>query len=134
MVEVSTFRLYVLRGTYLLIAVGLAQLVWPKLLSHSTEWALKFGDTVGLLSGVQVLAMLGLRYPLKMLPILFFELTWKSVWLLTIALPLWQAGQIDAATEESIFACGLGVVICLVAIPWPYVVHHYVRAPADRWR
>lgn len=67
MSEVSTFRLYVLRAAYLLIAVGLALMVWPRLINHTADWALKHGDTFGSLAGIQVLAMLGIRYPLKMI-------------------------------------------------------------------
>jgi len=134
MPEVSMFRLYVLRAAYLLLAVGLAIMVWPKLLSHTAEWAIQHGDTVSLLAGVQLLSVLGIRYPLKMLPVLIFELVWKSVWLMTIALPLWRAGQIDAGTAESVEACVFGVVICLIAIPWPYAYVHYIRAPGEKWK
>jgi hypothetical protein len=119
--DVSLFRLYILRATYLLIAVGLGFMVWPRLLHHSPEWALRHGDTVGLLSGVQLLALVGLRHPVKMIPLLLFELVWK-------------AGPLTPATSESVFACGFGVVVCLVAIPWPHVVTNYVRSAADRWR
>jgi len=64
-ISVSTFRLYLLRAAYLFIAVGLAVMIWPRIINHTTEWALKNGDTAALLAGVQVLAMLGIRYPLK---------------------------------------------------------------------
>lgn len=134
MSEVSAFRLYVLRAAYALIAVGLALMVWPKMIQHTDGWALKYGDTFGLLAGVQVLAMLGVRYPVKMLPLLFFELTWKSIWLLAIALPLWRANQIDPGTAESIQACVMGVVISVVAIPWRYVWAKFVRESGDGWR
>lgn len=134
MSEVSIVRLYVLRAAYTLIAVGLAIVVWPGVLRHSDAWALKNGDTCALLAGIQVMAMLGIRYPLKMLPLLLFEFTWKSIWLLAIALPLWRAGQVDAATVESVNACVLGVVVCLVAIPWRYVWGRYVVEPGERWR
>lgn len=134
MSEVSVFRLYVLRAAYALIAVGLALMVWPKMIQHTGAWALKYGDTFGLLAGVQVLAMLGVRYPIKMLPLLFFELTWKSIWLLAIALPLWRANQIDPGTAESIQACVMGVVVSVVAIPWRYVWAKFVRESGDSWR
>ena len=134
MSEMSTFRLYLLRATYLLLAVGLGFMVWPRLFSHSSTWALKHGDTFGLLSGIQVLAVVGLRYPAKMLPLLLFELTWKSVWLLAIALPLWRADAVDAGTAESVRACAMGVIVCVVAIPWKYVWLKFVKEPGDRWR
>jgi hypothetical protein len=133
MPEVSTFRLYILRAAYLLIAVGLALMVWPRLINHTADWALRRGDTFGLLAGIQVLAMLGILYPLKMIPLLLFELVWKAIWLVAIAMPLWSAGQIDPGTAESIKACVMGVVVSVIAIPWPYFMAAYVKAPMDRW-
>ena len=40
-----------------------------------------------ILLAMSVLAFLGLRYPVKMLPILLFESMWKLTWLAVIALP-----------------------------------------------
>ena len=134
MSEVSTFRLYLLRATYLLIVVGLGFVIWPGVIHHTSAWALRNGDTAALLAGVSVLAVLGLRYPLKMLPLLLFELTWKSIWLIAIALPLWSAHQIDQQTRESIFAVGMGPVIMSIVIPWPYVLANFVKQRGDRWR
>jgi hypothetical protein len=124
----------VMRGTYLLLAVGLGLMVWPRLVSHSDTWALRNGDTFGLLSGIQILAIVGLRYPVKMLPLLLFELVWKSVWLIAIALPLWRAGALDAGTAESVKACAMGVVVCLVGIPWKLVWEKFVTEAGDPWR
>lgn len=134
MSELSTFRIYVLRATYLLIVVGLGSDVWPALIRHEATWTLWHGVGVSLLSAVTILAALGVRYPVRMLPLLLFELVWKAIWLAAIAAPLWSAGRIDAGTRETILACGLGLVIFPLAIPWPYVVAHFVRAPGDRWR
>jgi len=39
-----------------------------------------------------------------MLPILLFELTWKAIYLIASALPLWSAHQINDATAEDIKA------------------------------
>lgn len=131
---VSTFRLYLLRAMYLLIVVGLGLMIWPRIIHHTTAWALKNGDTASLLAGVSVLAIVGIRYPLKMLPLLLFELTWKTIWMVAIALPLWSAHQIDANTLESIKACGMGVILLPLVIPWPYVFATYVKGRGDRWR
>ena len=132
--ELSTFRLYVLRATYLLIVVGLGSDVWPALLRHPISWTLWHGVGVSLLCAVTLLTALGIRYPVRLLPLLLFELVWKTIWLVAIALPLWSAGTIDAGTRESILACGLGLVIFPLVIPWPYVLAEYVRRPGDRWR
>lgn len=85
-----------------------------------------------MLGGMSALAVLGLRYPLQMLPILFFEMAWKTLWLIRIALPLWHNGQLDAATTETIYEC-LGVVIFPAVIPWDYVFRNYLSKTGDPW-
>ena len=130
--EVSLFRLYLLRAGYLLLVLGLGITVWPAMVHHG-PWTLWHGVGDSVLTAISVLAILGLRYPLKMLPLLFFELTWKSIWLIAIALPLWMAHQIDADTADTIQACLMGVIF-LIVIPWRYVFANYVRQPGDRWK
>ena len=85
------------------------------------------------LAGLGLTAALGLRYPLKMLPILLFELTWKAIYLIAFALPLWSAHQINDATAEDIKAV-LMVVIFIPLIPWRYVFVHFVLKHGDRWK
>jgi hypothetical protein len=135
MPEVSTFRLYLLRATYLLIVVGLGLVIWPGLIHPAKAWTLWHSVGRSLLAAVTVLAALGIRYPLRMLPLLLFELVWKSIWLSAIALPLWLSGNpIDPAMQETIRDCVLGLVIFPAVIPWPYVVAELARKPGDRWR
>jgi hypothetical protein len=134
MSEVTRFRLHLLRATYLLIVVGLGVVIWPGILRHSDAWAQRHDDTASLLAGVSVLALLGLRYPLQMLPLLLFELVWKTIWLIAIAWPLWRANQVDPQIWESIKACLMGVVLMPIVIPWPYVFANFMRKPDDRWR
>lgn len=81
-----------------------------------------------------LLAVLGIRYPLQMLPLLFFELTWKVIWLIAFGLPLWSAGALTEATSATLFDCAFGVVLSVVAIPWKYVYANYVRRAGDPWR
>ena len=131
--EVSRLRFVVLRIAYALITFGQVVTFWPKLLSHSSEWALKFGDTNALLAGMTILMAFGIRYPIRMLPIMLFEFTWKSIWLIAIYLPLARAGQVDSATKESLAAIGVAVILCALIIPWGFVAKRYVIEPAERW-
>lgn len=133
MTEVSLVRLYALRAGYLLIAVGLAATMWPTVINHSPHWPLMNSVVGSLLAAVSVLAAVGIRYPLQMLPVLLFEIVWKSIWLITVALPLWSANQIDARTGETVRDCLLGAIL-IPLIPWRYVVSQYVTKPGDRWR
>jgi len=132
--EVSTFRLYLLRAMYLLIVVGLGSEIWPGIIHHAKAWDLMHGVASSLLAAISVLAAVGIRYPLQMLPLLLFELLWKAIWLLAIALPLWSANQLDADTMETVKACLMGIVLVPIVIPWPYVLAQYVKKPGDRWK
>ena len=133
MADVSLFRLYALRAGYLLIAVGLALTIWPLVLNHPPHWPLMNSVVASLLAAVSVLAVIGLRYPLQMLPVLLFELIWKTIWLSTVAYPLWSANALDARTMDTVRDC-VPVVILLPIIPWRYVVANYITKPGDRWR
>jgi hypothetical protein len=132
--EVSTFRLYLLRATYLFMVLGLGVYIWPGILDHPRDLEHYRGVVRSILGAVSLLALFGIRYPLKMLPLMFFELLWKSIWILSFGLPLWSAGQLDPETRETMKACLMGVVLFPLVIPWGYVIASYVRAPADRWR
>jgi hypothetical protein len=131
--DVSLFRLYTLRVAYLIMAAGLGAFIWPNVIDHTNEFAAAHGIQVAMLAGLGLTAALGLRYPLKMLPILLFELTWKAIYLIAFALPLWSAHQINDATAEDIKAVLMAVVF-IPLIPWRYVFAQYFLKHGDRWK
>jgi hypothetical protein len=132
MIEVPVWRLYVLRAAYLVLAVGLGLTVWPKIFSGAPTANLAQGVVRAMLASLSLLSILGLRYPLQMLPLLFFEFAWKAVWLVAFAYPAWASGRMDADTFETAQQC-LPVVVVLFMIPWGHVVANYVRRRGDRW-
>jgi hypothetical protein len=129
--EVSLVRLYVLRAAYLLLVVGLGAMIVPDIVSHRL---VDRGVIASLLGCVWLLALIGLRHPLRMLPLLLFELGWKSIWMIAYGLPQWSAGQLPPTFAEDFFNIGLGVVLMPLVIPWRYVWRHYVTGPGARWR
>ena len=131
--EVPLFRLYTLRMAYLIMAVGLGIFVWPVVIQHTNELAATSGIKLALLAGLGTTAVLGVRYPLQMLPILLFELIWKAIYLAAFALPMWSANQITPRTAEDISAV-LWVVIFIPLIPWRYVFANYVLKRGERWK
>jgi hypothetical protein len=130
--DVPVFRLYLLRAGYLLVSAGLIFHIWPQLIRHSGAWPFWYGVGASLLAAVSVLAILGLRYPLQMLPVLFFELVWKAIWFTAVAFPMWRDGQMNADAWQTVWESAL-VVILLALIPWSYVLANYVNKPGDRW-
>ena len=128
--EVSLARLYVLRATYLLLIIGIGAMAVPIVLSHEPTAR---GVIPSVLCGVWLLAFLGLRYPLQMLPLLMFEFAWKSVWLLSFGLPQWLSGQQPPTFAEDFFNIMFGVILMPIVIPWGYFWRNYVKAPGNRW-
>ncbi|WP_129587255.1 hypothetical protein [Arthrobacter alpinus] len=131
MPELSHFRMNLMRVGYLFMGVGLVIVKWPLLL-HASSLPLFEGVVTCLLTAMSLLAFLGLRYPVRLLPVLLFECVWKLIWLAVVALPAVLAGDVDNATGAVIFNCSL-VVIILAVVPWRYVWQRYAMAEGDRW-
>lgn len=130
----SMTRVYLLRAMYTLMAVGLISTFWPSIVAPKLLATGPNTVVLALLGALGLLSALGLRYPVQMLPILLFELAWKLVWVLAFGLPAWRSGQLDAYGSETLINCLMGVVLVPLVLPWKYVVHHYLRAPAEPWR
>jgi hypothetical protein len=130
--DVSAWRLYPLRAGYLLIAVGMGMQIWSAYTTPHAPWTLSHGVMNAMLLALVLLSVLGLRYPLKMLPLLFWEVLWKSIWLLTIALPAWRNGTMDADISDTTFACLMSVIF-LIVVPWDYVARNFMAAKSERW-
>ncbi|MGN6148316.1 MAG: hypothetical protein ACTHPD_07245 [Rhizomicrobium sp.] len=130
---VAVWRLYLLRAGYLLIAGGMGSQLWSAYLDPHKPWTLSHGVMNAMLLSLVLLSILGLRYPLKMLPVLFWEMTWKAAWLLTVALPAWRSGTMNADISETTFECSL-IVLFLFLMPWDYVWRNFVTAKSERLR
>src|SRR5580704_18639144 len=111
--DVSTLRLYVMRFVYLLNFVLLGLDVWPALLRHSGAWDPVKGVAFSFWAALSLLSGLGLRYPLKMVPLLLLQLLYKTLWLVAVALPMWSAVRSLDLTRAIV----IGVVIDHPAIP-----------------
>jgi len=130
--EVSLFHLYALRVLYFLIALFLLSTSGPRLMELPPT--MMTGVARALFTALGLLALLGVRYPLRMLPIMLYEFAWKALWLVFIGLPLWTDGQLDAANAETFKAALITVILVPIAIPWRYLWVNYVKRPGDRWR
>jgi hypothetical protein len=133
MTEVSPARLWAMRAMYLVMAAGIGATVWPSIVSHGSGVPRMTGVALALLGTIGLLSLLGLRHPLRMVPLLLFELCWKAIWLAAFALPRWLEGDLDEAMRGTVFDTSLGAVLILV-IPWRYVWANYVTGAGDPWK
>jgi hypothetical protein len=118
---------------YLLIAVGLGLSMWPGIISPASVVANPNTVVKALLGALGLLCLLGLRYPLQMLPLLIFELVWKVIWIVAFALPAWLGPGLDAYASETLLGCAMGVILTPLVLPWGYIVRQYIQAPATPW-
>lgn len=125
MEQPGLWRVRILRATYAFIAIGLGFAVWPDIVFSAPQSANVKTVVRSLLGAVGLLALLGIWQPLKMLPLLFFELAWKLIWVLAFVLPLWLGPGLDAYAIATFWECLLGLVLLPLVIPWRYVWRQY---------
>ena len=128
--EVPLGRLYLMRAVALLGIWGLFETV-ETLFVHA---AMDRGVHKALIAGLWLMCLFAFRYPLKMVPILLFEMTWKLVWLFAFGLPQWASGVGSPRLGEDLWSIGAFPIVCALVIPWSYVWRHYVIAPGEPWR
>lgn len=110
--------------------LGLGLLVAPRTVKSLMGWPAEEPVAVGIVASVYtafgILSILGLREPLKFVPVLLLQLTYKTIWFIGVFLPLAIAGQLHSYVL--VFAAVLASYIVgdLIAIPFRYVFsrHH----------
>jgi hypothetical protein len=115
----------------MVIVLGSRQLTY--ILEGSADWEPWRGLGHSMLFSLALLALVGVFRPIRLLPLMIYEVVWKSVWLLVVAMPPWLAGQ---PVPEIVNATGsmIGIAIITILIPWRYVWWAYVAQPIERWR
>lgn len=132
MQEYSLFRLYLLRICYAFLAFGLGIQLYPRLLSVTATAPFNEGVVDVMLGALSLLAFIGLAAPIRMLPLLVFEVAWKVIWFAAVAVPQWLAGAITEDTLQNLFAIGL-VVPYILIIPWRRFFELTLK-DVERWR
>lgn len=130
----SPTRVTLLRVLYLIIIVGNGLMTAPQLLMPATSIADSHSVVNSMLGALMCLSILGLRYPTAMLPVLFWELAWKCIWLFNFALRTWLDGGLDAYAQGVAVAVGFGLIVVPLLLPWPYIFRRYVSWPGEPWR
>ncbi|WP_395703373.1 hypothetical protein [Aquabacterium sp.] len=127
------WRIHALRLGYLLIAGVMGFFVWQQVLFEIGPWPAPRVIAKSMLAALALLCVLGLRYPLQMLPLMLFETLWKTVAILLIILPAWLAHRITPDLEVLFGEC-IGIVVTYLVMPWRYVWARYCLHPGEAWR
>jgi hypothetical protein len=128
------WRINAMRVGYLVMAVGIALTKGPLFLQGTVvNLPVYEGVVAALLGTMGLLAVVGLRHPVQMLPILIFESTWKVVWFGAVALPHLISGDMSDQMGSVLSSVSVGILI-LVVTPWDYAWKRFFRTPGDKWR
>ena len=131
--KLSRVRLYLMRSAYLFNAVVIGFGAWSELTNQrrliigGKPWDLIYGIAFSLYAAYALLMLLGVRFPVRMLPLLLLQIIYKTIWLIAVGYLLWSAGRLNPTAIESIKFFASIVVLDLIVIPWPYVFEKYAK-------
>ncbi len=104
---------------------GLGMLLIPgviqKIFRFPGQDPVVFGLAGSVYAAFGVLSLLGLRSPLKFVPLLVLQLCYKAIWLICVVLPLFLGGQLPAHATILIVIFATYIIGDLIAIPFPVV-------------
>ena len=123
---ISTLRRNLLRACYLVLVVGLS-IKYAPLIGGISSAPRMDGVVVALLSAMGLLSVVGLFSPVRMLPLLVFEIAWKAIWVGAVALPKMLEGSADDGTMATLFACAWALPFVFV-VPWRLVTRTFLGA------
>jgi len=124
--KVPKLRLYLMKGIYLLTFFGVGYQAWAEIINPSEPLGTIEGIVYSFWVAYATLMGLGLRYPLKMLPLLLLQLFYKTIWVLGVYFPLKAVSLLDSNAEGFLKVCLIAIALDLIVIPWQYVFRNYV--------
>jgi hypothetical protein len=119
-----------IKGMYIYTIVvaglfGLGIIVIPETIKSTFTWPVEEPVAFGIIGSVYLafglLSILGLRSPLKFVPVLLLQLCYKSIWFIGLVLPLLVTAHFPSYAIPTVIIFASFIVGDLIAIPFPYV-------------
>ncbi len=119
-----------LKGMYIYTILGaggfgLGIIVMPDVMRSMYGWPSQDPIVLGIVGSVYLsfglLSILGLRSPLKFVPILLLQLSYKVVWFIGVLLPILFAGKFQNYALLYVLIFVTYIIGDLIAIPFSYV-------------
>ena len=119
-----------IKGMYIYTIIGaggygLMILFFPGVIKLIFNLPVQAGNILGIIGSLYIafglLSILGLRSPLKFLPVLLLQLTYKVIWFIGVLLPLLVSGRISLFELPYAVFFATYIIGDLIAIPFPYV-------------
>ena len=117
--------MYRCRDIYTIILAGLFGLgiiVIPEKIKTSFTWPVEEPIAFGIVGSVYLafglLSILGLRSPLKFVPVLLLQLFYKSIWFIGVFLPLLFTAHFPSYAVPTVVIFATFIIGDLIAIPF----------------
>jgi hypothetical protein len=123
---VPPLNIYLLRLLYTLMFLFLTYTSWTHIVHHTGPWDPANSAAWFMWVSFGVIAVIGIRRPLKMLPIVLLEIVYKTAWLIVVALPLYRRNELAGTPAESMADNFMLVILPIVAMPWRYFFRTYL--------
>lgn len=134
---VPRINIYLLRLLFTLVFLFLGYGAWNHIITHTGPWTSVDAAAWCMWAAYAVLSLIGIFRPLKMLPIVIFEIIYKIIWLIVVAYPLWMNNELIGSPAEAMTRDFLWLPLPILAMPWGYFFRTYIlgrraTAPAAR--
>jgi len=125
--EPPTWRQHIMRGLFFLNFISLAFDTWPTIISPQEQMDTLTGVAYSFWSSFALLNLVGIRFPLKFIPLLFLQLFYKAAWIISTYLPAKNSGLLNEDLNSFLWICVAGIALNLLIIPWGYVYRIYLK-------
>ncbi|MBC3935813.1 hypothetical protein H8K47_10620 [Undibacterium sp. CY7W] len=123
---IRRINIYLMRLVYILMLCFLGKDSWSHILAHQGAWEAADGMAWSVWAAFSSLALLGFLHPVKMIPLLLFEVFYKVLWLSIVAYPLWKSNTLVGSAVEGMTDAFLWVILPIVVLPWAYIFKSYI--------
>lgn len=123
---VPRINIYLLRLLFTLMFFFLTYESWSTILTHKGPWDNSRAAAWCMWGSYSAISFIGMLRPLKMLPIVLFEIIYKVAWLLVVAYPLWIKNELVGSSAEEMTHVFIWVVFPIIAMPWSYFFKTYL--------
>jgi len=123
---VPPINIYLLKLLFTLMFFFLGYDSWSHIIHHTGPWDPANSAAWFMWGSCAFISFIGILRPLKMLPIVLFEITYKTAWLIVVAYPLYQRNELIGSPAEGMADNFMLVILPIVAMPWRYFLRTYI--------
>lgn len=130
MAKDMTIRWKWLKGMYLYTLLGAGGfgtgvLFYPEAIKSRLGWSIDDPVALGMLGSILIafalVSILGLRSPLKFVPVLLLQMCYKTIWFVGVIIPLIIKGQLPGQSIALVIIYVTYIIGDLIAIPFPVI-------------